>query len=96
MSKGKAALLLADVQRGIMDQSLNWFDQRNVECVMRMKKLLYACREAVIPPIFIKEVHRKSMIAFRRELDGNERMHCLEDNHNTEVASILSDALSSA
>lgn len=86
---GKAALLLIDVQQGIMDSSLHWFDQRNVECVMRIKKLVDSCREAGIPPIFIKEVHRNSMIDFGRELDGTEKVHCLEDNPNTEVASAL-------
>lgn len=86
---GKAALVLVDVQQGIMDQSLSWFDQRNVECVMRIKTLVDACRDAGIPPIFIKEVHRTSMIDFGRELDGNEKVHCLDGNPNTEVASVL-------
>lgn len=89
MIVGKAALVLVDVQQGIMDTTLHWFDQKNVEIVSRTKQLLEACREADIPVIFVKEVHRISMIDFGRELDGNEKVHCLEDNPNTEIANAL-------
>ncbi len=89
MIKGKAALVLVDVQQGIMNSSLHWFDEKNVEIVGRIKELLEACRAAGIPAIFVKEVHRTSMIDFGRELDGTEKVHCLEDNPNTEVAEVL-------
>lgn len=89
MIKGKAALVLVDVQQGIMNSSLHWFDEKNVEIVSRIKELLEACRAAGIPAIFVKEVHRTSMIDFGRELDGTEKVHCLEDNPNTEVAEVL-------
>ena len=89
MIKGKAALVLVDVQQGIMNSSLHWFDEKNVEIVGRIKELLEACRAAGIPAIFVKEVHRTSMIDFGRELDGTEKVHCLEDNPNTEIAEVL-------
>ena len=89
MIKGKAALVLVDVQQGIMNSSLHWFDEKNVEIVGRIKELLEACRAAAIPAIFVKEVHRTSMIDFGRELDGTEKVHCLEDNPNTEIAEVL-------
>lgn len=89
MIKGKAALVLVDVQQGIMDTSQHWFRQENADTVARTKKLLDACREAGIPAAFLYEVHRTSMIDFGRELDGTEKVHCLEDNPNTPIASAL-------
>ena len=43
-------------------------------------------RERGIPVIFIQEVHRPDMVDFGRELDGDEDVHCLENNPNTEIA----------
>ena len=86
---GKAALVLVDVQQGIMDTSLHWFRQENADTVMRTKELLDACREAKIPVAALYEVHRTSMIDFGRELDGTEKVHCLEDNPNTPIAAAL-------
>jgi nicotinamidase-related amidase len=45
-----------------------------------------AARAADIPVIFIQEVHRPDLIDFGRELDGDEDIHCLEDNPKTEIA----------
>ena len=89
MIKGKAALVVVDVQQGIMDTSLHWFRQENADTVMRVKKLVDACRGANIPAAFLYEVHRASMIDFGRELDGTEKVHCLEDNPNTPIAAAL-------
>lgn len=86
---GKTILLLVDVQQGVMDSSLHWYDEKNVEIVHKTKRLLDACREAKIPAVFVKEVHRPTMLDFGRELDGNEKVHCLDGKPNTEVASYL-------
>ncbi len=43
-------------------------------------------REKGIPVIFIQEVHRPDLVDFGRELDGEEEIHCLEDNPKTEIA----------
>lgn len=44
----------------------------------RTQKVLAAARAAKIPIIHTKEVHRKEMVDFGRELDGTEPIHCLE------------------
>ena len=89
MITGKAALLVIDVQEGIMDQASKFYDPESAEGVMRIKTLLDACREAGIPPVFFKEVHRASMIDFGRELDGSEGVHALETSPRTEIAVAL-------
>lgn len=39
-----------------------------------------------IPVIFIQGVHRPDLVDFGRELDGDEDIHCLEDNPKTDIA----------
>ena len=86
---GKAAFLVIDVQQGIMDTASKFYSPEGAEGVMRIKKLLGACREAGIPAVFFKEVHRPSMIDFGRELDGSEGVHALENSPRTEIAHAL-------
>ena len=43
-------------------------------------------REVGIPVIFIQEAHHPSGVDFGRELDGDEDVHCLEDNPKTALA----------
>ena len=42
------------------------------------KQVLAAARAVGLPIIHTKEVHRKEMVDFGRELDGAEPLHCLE------------------
>ena len=86
---GKAALLVIDVQQGIMDTASKFYSPESADGVMRIKKLLDACREADIPAVFFKEVHRPSMIDFGRELDGSEGVHALENSPRTDIAHAL-------
>src|SRR5919199_1864453 len=48
------------------------------EVLPKAKKVLAAARAAKMPIIHFKEVHRKEMVDFGRELDGAEPVHCLE------------------
>jgi len=48
------------------------------EMLPKVKKVLAAARQAKIPIVHFKEVHRKEMVDFGRELDGAEPIHCLE------------------
>lgn len=48
------------------------------------KKVIAAARQAKMPIIHFKEVHRKEMVDFGRELDGAEPVHCLETWPSTE------------
>jgi nicotinamidase-related amidase len=52
----------------------------------RTRQLLVAARAVGIPPIFIQEVHKRSLLDFGRELDGEEGIHCLEGDPATELA----------
>ena len=86
MIKGKAALIVIDVQKDVLDRSIKWFDERNVVVINKTIKLIEACREKSIPVIYTQEVHRDSGIDFGRELDGDEGKHCLESKPTTGIA----------
>jgi nicotinamidase-related amidase len=51
----------------------------------KAKQVLVAARSAGLPIIHTKEVHRKEMVDFGRELDGAEPLHCLETWPGTEI-----------
>ena len=44
----------------------------------KAKQVLAAARKVGLPIVHFKEVHRKEMVDFGRELDGAEPVHCLE------------------
>jgi nicotinamidase-related amidase len=52
----------------------------------RIRALIAAARAAGIPPIFVQEVHKRTLVDFGRELDGEETIHCLEGDATTELA----------
>jgi biuret amidohydrolase len=82
------ALLVIDVQQGEViggEQGIPIMpggEQRHE----RIRVLLAAARAAGVPPIFIQEVHKRSLLDFGRELDGVEGIHCLEGDAETELA----------
>jgi nicotinamidase-related amidase len=49
------------------------------------RRLIAAAREAGVPVVFIQEVHRPDLTDFGRELDGEEEIHCLEDDPQTGI-----------
>ena len=53
------------------------------------KAAIDKARASGIPVIFIQEVHRPNMVDFGRELDGDEDVHCLEDDPNTAIADVI-------
>lgn len=59
------------------------------ERFLRAPEIVGAAREAGIPVVFFKEVHRRTLVDFGRELDGDEGIHCLDGDPRTEVAAIL-------
>jgi nicotinamidase-related amidase len=78
---GNVALVVVDIQRGAsLDQAetgiahMPGFDAR----MTHSEEVVAAARQAGIPVIFIQEVHRRNMVDFARELDGDEGIHCLE------------------
>ena len=55
------------------------------EVLPKAKLVLAAARQAKLPIIHTKEVHRQEMVDFGRELDGAEPIHCLETLPGTEI-----------
>ncbi len=51
--------------------------------VARAVELVTAARGAAIPVIFVQERHARTHVDFGRELDGDEGIHCVEDDPDT-------------
>ncbi len=47
--------------------------------------MLNAARESGIPVIFLQERHSRTLADFGRELDGQEAVHCVEDDPDTDL-----------
>lgn len=77
------ALLVIDFQQDFLKGEL--LQTVGAEDVLpRAKKVLAVARAAGLPVIHTKEVHRKQMVDFGRELDGAEPIHCLENRPGTD------------
>lgn len=88
--EGRPALIVIDIQAGTFDESIK---KRAIphmssyaERMARSRVAIDKARELDMPVIFIQEVHRPDLVDFGRELDGDEDVHCLEDNPNTAIA----------
>ncbi len=81
------ALIVIDVQKGeILPGGGVPIMPGGAERHARILELVAAARRAGIPPIFIQEVHKRSLVDFGRELDGVETVHGLEGDLLTELA----------
>ena len=87
--EGRAALIVIDIQAGAFVEK----DERAIphmpdyaERMALAKTAIDGARASGIPVIFIQEVHRPDLVDFGRELDGDEDVHCLEDNPETAIA----------
>ena len=88
--EGQAALVVIDIQASAFaDQNpvraIDHMDNYAVRMALA-RKAIDKARECEIPVIFIQEIHRANLIDFGRELDGDEDVHCLDSNPNTELA----------
>jgi len=88
LTPGKTALIVIDVQKGevMPDDCGIPIMPGAVERHGRIRRILAAARAAGVPPIFIQEVHKRTLVDFGRELDGVEGVHCLEGDVATELA----------
>jgi nicotinamidase-related amidase len=90
MIVGRPVVVSVDIQKGGFmprpDSSRLEFMPDAVERMWRAKSVIDAARAADIPVVFVKEVHRDSMVDFGRELDGSESVHCLESSPYSEFA----------
>jgi nicotinamidase-related amidase len=85
---GATALIVIDVQKGEVlagDHGVPIM-AGGEERHERIRRVLASARAAGVPPIFIQEVHKRSLGDFGRELDGEEGIHCLEGDGATELA----------
>jgi nicotinamidase-related amidase len=82
------ALIVIDVQKGEVLDGAHGIPHMpgGEDRHERTRRIVAAARAAGVPPIFIQEVHKRSLIDFGRELDGTERIHCLEGDVTTELA----------
>lgn len=87
---GQPVLLVIDAQQGAYfppkKEGRDWRMPGFVEYFNNIPPLVRAAREAGIPIVFFQEEHRRNMIDFGRELDGDEHVHCLEGEPGTPVA----------
>jgi biuret amidohydrolase len=85
---GNTALILIDVQKGEVLPGEHGIPMMagGEARHRRTRAVLAAARAAGILPVFIQEVHKRSLLDFGRELDGAEGVHCLEGDEATELA----------
>lgn len=85
------ALLVIDIQQEDfvgMDNNEQEVDNPAWNCIRNAKKVLDVFRAKKLPVIQIKEIHRKNMVDFGRELDGSEGIHCMEDSPYSDYANL--------
>lgn len=87
--EGKAALIVIDIQQSTFVEK----EVRSIahmpdyaERMARTRGVIDRAREVGIPVIFIQEIHRADLVDFGRELDGDEDIHCLDSNPETDLA----------
>ncbi|MCW3015692.1 MAG: cysteine hydrolase [Solirubrobacterales bacterium] len=85
---GRTALIVIDVQKGEVEPEDSGIPimAGGAERHDRIRAIIAAARAAGIPPVFIQEVHKRSLVDFGRELDGVEGIHALEGDRPTELA----------
>jgi nicotinamidase-related amidase len=86
---GRTALIVIDVQKGETAPSMDGgipIMAGGAERHERIRAIIAAARAAGVPPVFIQEVHKPSLVDFGRELDGTEGVHCVEGDVLTELA----------
>lgn len=92
MIEKNSVLLVIDIQQedfiGMPDNEAEAAKPHTWDCIRNGKKVLDVFRARKLPVIQIKEVHRKDMVDFERELDGSERIHCMEDSPYTDYAKL--------
>ena len=88
--EGRPALIVVDIQALTFDETIRHRAIPNMpgykDRMLKARRLIDKAREQDIPVIFIQEVHRPDLVDFGRELDGDEDVHCLEDDPNTAIA----------
>ncbi|MDJ0950555.1 MAG: cysteine hydrolase [Alphaproteobacteria bacterium] len=88
--EGRPALIVIDIQAStfIDDSEVRAIDNMpgTRERMLKARVAIDKARDCGIPVVFIQEVHRPDLVDFGRELDGDEDVHCLENEPGTEIA----------
>lgn len=77
MIVNKSALLVIDVQNQFVEGLPE--EMKGLSVVESVKHVIEAFRKAGRPIIYFREVHRKNLVDFGRELDGDEDVHAVEE-----------------
>lgn len=87
-----SVLLVIDIQQedfiGMPEDENEAEKDSRWDCIRNGKRVLDVFRAKKLPVIQIKEVHRKDMVDFGRELDGSEGIHCMENSPYTDYAKL--------
>ena len=90
--EGRAALIVVDIQAGTFNKDIP-DDNRAIDHMpdyaarmLNARPVIDKARDCAIPVIFIQEIHRADLVDLGRELDGDEDIHCLDNNPNTDIA----------
>ena len=88
--EGQPALIVIDIQKSTF---INDDAERSIDNMPGYRDRMALARTAIdkaracgVPVVFIQEAHRPDLIDFGRELDGDEDVHCLEDQPGTALA----------
>tara|TARA_A100000164_G_scaffold271892_1_gene243814 strand:+ start:181 stop:810 length:630 start_codon:yes stop_codon:yes gene_type:complete len=88
---GNPVLVVVDIQNGDPPSSDGGQTIPHMEndgsWVTKAAGLVAKCREVKVPIVFIQEAHRRDLVDFGRELDGQEDVHLLEGDFGTEIRS---------
>lgn len=87
---GQPVLVSVDNQRAGYNENYAVPQMKGyAERVERTVAMVEAAREVGIPVIFVQERHSRTLADFGRELDGEESVHCVEDDPDTELVERL-------
>lgn len=71
-----SALIVIDIQNQFVDDLPA--EMNGQEVVKNACTVIEKFRRENLPVIFFREVHRRQQVDFGRELDGDEKIHCIE------------------
>lgn len=72
----KSALIVIDMQNQFLNDLPEEMHKEKI--IVAAQQVLNEFRKKNIPIIHFREIHRKSLVDFGRELDGNETIHTVE------------------
>lgn len=83
------ALLVIDIQQeDFVEMNESNMDDPRWNVIRNGKRVLDVFRAKKLPVIQIKECHRPDMVDFGRELDGVEKIHCVESRPENDYAKL--------